>query len=210
MLGLWVCKLRSLATKHGSRTKTSSYCNNIHITSHEYSQIGYNKFPDWKDPPAPAAASAWRRRSGDGSGKEGADGIVGDGVASPKHDAIGISINENSTFWPSPRAPSPHPQFRKAKLRQPTGQRLSKVRVQQTKISIGPILFLYYQESLVSSNLNSKQLWFHGVRLLKWPCHFLKSWALLSNKIKATKYDPKARWVLTDHIFHSRTSKQIV
>ena len=27
---------------------------------------------------------------------------------------------------------------------------------------IGPILFSYYEESLVSSNLNSKQLKFHG------------------------------------------------
>ena len=27
-----------------------------------------------------------------------------------------------------------------------------------------PILFLYYKESLVSSNLNSKLLWFHSVR----------------------------------------------
>ena len=34
--------------------------------------------------------------------------------------------------------------------------------MQQTKISIGPILFLCYAESLVSSNLNSKQLMFHG------------------------------------------------
>ena len=32
------------------------------------------------------------------------------------------------------------------------------------QISIGSILFLYYEESLVSSNLNSKQLRFHGVR----------------------------------------------
>ena len=39
--------------------------------------------------------------------------------------------------------------FRKAKLRQPTGQRQSNVRTQQ-KNSIGPILFLYYEESLVS------------------------------------------------------------
>ena len=54
----------------------------------------------------------------------------------------------------------PHNIF--SKLRQPTGQRLSNVRTQQTKISIGPILFLYYEESLVSSNLNSKQLRFHG------------------------------------------------
>ena len=49
-----------------------------------------------------------------------------------------------------------------SKLRQPTGQRLSNVRTQQTKISIGQILFLYFEESLVSSNLNSKQLRFHG------------------------------------------------
>ena len=55
-------------------------------------------------------------------------------------------------------------QFRKAKLRQPRGQRLSNVRTRLTKISIVPILFLYHEESLVSSNLNSKQLRFHSVR----------------------------------------------
>ena len=27
---------------------------------------------------------------------------------------------------------------------------------------MGPILFLYYEESLVSSNLNSKLFWFHS------------------------------------------------
>jgi hypothetical protein len=48
-----------------------------------------------------------------------------------------------------------------AKLSQPTGQKLSNVRRQQKKFSIGPILFLYYEESLASSNLNSKQLRFH-------------------------------------------------
>jgi hypothetical protein len=53
-------------------------------------------------------------------------------------------------------------QFRKIKLRQPTGQRLTNVRTQQKRISIGPILFLYYEESLVSSNLNSKLYWFHS------------------------------------------------
>ena len=53
-------------------------------------------------------------------------------------------------------------QFSFSKLRQPTGQRLSNVRTQQTKISTGPILFLYYEESLVSLNLNSNQLRFHG------------------------------------------------
>ena len=55
-------------------------------------------------------------------------------------------------------------QFRKAKLRQLTGQKLRNVRGEQKTISIGPILFLYYEESLVSSNLNSKQPRFHGVR----------------------------------------------
>ena len=54
-------------------------------------------------------------------------------------------------------------QFRKAELSQPTGQRQSNVRTQQKK-SIVPILFLYYEESLVSSNLNSNLLWFHCVR----------------------------------------------
>ena len=53
-------------------------------------------------------------------------------------------------------------QFSFSKLRQPTGHRLSNVLTKQTKISIGPMLFLYYEESLVSSNLNSKQLRFHG------------------------------------------------
>ena len=33
--------------------------------------------------------------------------------------------------------------------------------MQQKKTLIGPILFLYYEESLVSSNLNSKLLRFH-------------------------------------------------
>jgi hypothetical protein len=29
---------------------------------------------------------------------------------------------------------------------------------------MGPILFSYYEESLVSPNLNSKLLWFHSAR----------------------------------------------
>ena len=48
-----------------------------------------------------------------------------------------------------------------SKLRQPTGQILSNVRTQQRKISIAPILSLYYEESLVSPNLNSNLLRFH-------------------------------------------------
>ena len=35
---------------------------------------------------------------------------------------------------------------------------------QTKKKLMGPILLLYYEESLVSSNLNSKLLWFHNVR----------------------------------------------
>ena len=59
-----------------------------------------------------------------------------------------------------------------SKLRQPTGQRLSNLRTQQTKISIWHILFLYYEESLVSTNLNSKQLRFHGARINVNPTEF--------------------------------------
>ncbi len=54
--------------------------------------------------------------------------------------------------------------LRKAKLRQPIEQRLSNVRRKLKEISIVRILFLQYEESLVSSNLNSEQLRFHGVR----------------------------------------------
>ena len=42
----------------------------------------------------------------------------------------------------------------------PTGQRQSNSRTQQKKLIV-PILFLYYEENLVSSNLNSKLLRFH-------------------------------------------------
>ena len=52
-------------------------------------------------------------------------------------------------------------QFSFSKLRQPTGQRRRINRTRQQKNSIRPILFLYYEESLVSSNLNSKQPRFH-------------------------------------------------
>ena len=40
------------------------------------------------------------------------------------------------------------------------------------KNSIGPILFLYYEESLESSNLNSKQLRFHGTHPNVHSIHF--------------------------------------
>ena len=32
------------------------------------------------------------------------------------------------------------------------------------KIRLAPLKFLYYEENLLSSNLNSKLLWFHSVR----------------------------------------------
>ena len=58
--------------------------------------------------------------------------------------------------------PLPSPTTKeKTKQRQQIGQRLCNVRAQQTKISIGPILSLYCEESLVASNLNSKQFRFH-------------------------------------------------
>ena len=69
------------------------------------------------------------------------------------------TYNPSHLFWKNKTE-----KFSFPKLRQPSGQRLSSVRTQQTKISIRPILFLCYEASLVSSNLNSKQLRFHGVR----------------------------------------------
>ena len=50
------------------------------------------------------------------------------------------------------------------------------VRTQQKKL-MGPILSLYYEESLVSSNLNSKLLWFHSVRpnIHSWTTCFINS-----------------------------------
>ena len=51
-----------------------------------------------------------------------------------------------------------------SKLRQPTGQRHSNVKMQQNIISIRIILFLYYYDSLVSSKSNSKLFRFHFVR----------------------------------------------
>ena len=47
------------------------------------------------------------------------------------------------------------------------------IRKQQTKISIGPILFLYYEESQVLSNLNSKQFRFHGAHP---KCRYSQTW----------------------------------
>ena len=91
-------------------------------------------------------------------------------------------------------------QFNFSKLRQLTGQRLSNVRTRQKK-SIQPILSLYYEESLVSSNSKSNLLRFHcahpnlGTFLHNWQhllgnegyrnnlmillCHFLKVGLLL-------------------------------
>ena len=67
-------------------------------------------------------------------------------------------------------------QFKKYTLRQPTGLRLCNIRTSQ-KNSIGPILFLYYEEILVLSNLNSKLFRFYCVRPNVHMCsiHFWKS-----------------------------------
>ena len=57
------------------------------------------------------------------------------------------------------------------KLRQPTGQRQSNVRRQQKNQSDQSYSYMYYEKSLVSSNLNSKLLWFHSVRPnVQWSC----------------------------------------
>ena len=69
-----------------------------------------------------------------------------------------------------------------AKLRQPLGQRLCNVRMQQKKL-IGPVLFSYYEESLVSSNLNSKQLRFHGVRPNVGICFALSHFKAVRNAV---------------------------
>ena len=86
-------------------------------------------------------------------------------------------------------------QFSFSKLRQPTGQRQSNVRMQQKKSLIGPILFLYYEENLVSSNLNSKLLTFHCAHPNLHVAIFLFSLTLLkkselffSGKIKCANY----------------------
>ena len=67
----------------------------------------------------------------------------------------------------------------------------NNVRMQQKRTSIEPILFLYYEESLVSSKLNSKQFRFHCVRPnvhaktkhLQKPNYCLKEW-FASNVVK--------------------------
>ena len=78
------------------------------------------------------------------------------------------TYNPSHLFWKNKTE-----KFSFPKLRQPSGQRLSSVRTQQTKISIRPILFLCYEASLVSSNLNSKQLRFYGVRYISSWSHWL-------------------------------------
>ena len=65
-----------------------------------------------------------------------------------------------------------------SKLRQPTGHRQSNVRKQRIKVSIRPTLFLYYEESLVSSNLNSSLLRFHCAHLTVHSMYQLSSFQL--------------------------------
>ena len=66
------------------------------------------------------------------------------------------------------------------------------VRTQPTKILIGPILFLYYEKSLVSTNLNSKQLRFHGFIHNVWTNRI---WTLLIfQTIKGQNQQREASW----------------
>ena len=57
-------------------------------------------------------------------------------------------------------------------------------RTHQTKSSIGPILFLFYEESLVSSNLNSKLFMLHCVRpsLHTYKVYFISVLALVPSE----------------------------
>ena len=72
------------------------------------------------------------------------------------------------------------------------------VRMQQTKISIGPILFLYYEESLVSSNLNSKLFRFHSAHPTVHSVHL--TIGLMRNILK--QWDIRnTQYVLTCHCY---------
>ena len=73
-----------------------------------------------------------------------------------KKNCYGLTLLSLCPVWLS--------QFSFSILRQPTAQRQSNVRMQQDLYLIKPILFLYYEVSLVSSNLNSKLSRFHCVR----------------------------------------------
>ena len=59
-----------------------------------------------------------------------------------------------------------------------------KIRMQQNNFSMGPILFLYYEESLVSSNLNSKLFRFHSAHSILHTCS-LSSWLLSAVSFKS-------------------------
>ena len=69
----------------------------------------------------------------------------------PKLRTATVAVSDDSTM------PTIFPHIRPADiilLKQPTGQRQSKLRMQQKEKLIGPILFLYYEESQASSSLN--------------------------------------------------------
>ena len=84
-----------------------------------------------------------------------------------------------------------------AKLRQPIGQRLCNVRMRQKKL-IGPVLFSYYEESLVSSNLNSKLFRFHSAHPTVHSVHL--TIGLMRNILK--QWDIRnTQYVLTCHCY---------
>ena len=92
-------------------------------------------------------------------------------------------------------------------LRQPTGQKLSNFRRQQKKISIGPILFLYYEESLVSSNLNSKQLRFHGAHP-NVHCAIIKMVTILRTSSPTVWSKRLLMRILAEFFFHTKNSQK--
>ena len=68
--------------------------------------------------------------------------------------------------------------------------------MQEQKISIGPILILHYEESLVLSNLNLKIFRFHGVRPAihagKIPLVFFFTFSYLFPRVQYSMFAPKS------------------
>ena len=78
-----------------------------------------------------------------------------------------------------------------------TASRAENLQRQDTtkKNLMGPILFLYYEESLVSSNLNSKLLRFHSVRPSRHaPSHFDDKLTFLKDLL--AKHDRRCPFLL--------------
>ena len=90
-------------------------------------------------------------------------------------------------------------------------QRYPEQRQDATKKIIGPILFLYYEESLASSNLNSKLLRFHCAHPNVCTCTY--TWELIfqvvhwENWVKTCGqiwWSHQSNWCLGPKFFHFR------